>query len=213
MRAKDFILEGRNHPVIVVDVQPEYCQVGNICQRIVDFVQKQTGPVLMFVNAEGMGQTGDTIRSIYEWWEQMAGAEWDEDSGTYLEKIDWGRFQIVDKGYGYLRSWMDDPKISDRTVIKVIRQMYQSKVNDSRMLFGGENNPEYASKFREFIGPEFREYMLDDPLITEWTSIAQLKRFDGAYLVGGGREECLREVELLMNAFNIRYKRIDSLVY
>lgn len=46
-----------------------------------------------------------------------------------------------------------------------------------------------------------------------WTSVAQLKRFNGAYLVGGGRNECLREVELLMNAFNIKYKRIDSLVY
>jgi len=31
--------------------------------------------------------------------------------------------------------------------------------------------------------------------------------------VGGGRMECLREVELLMNAFNIKYKRIDHLVY
>jgi hypothetical protein len=31
--------------------------------------------------------------------------------------------------------------------------------------------------------------------------------------MGGGRDECLREVELLMNAFNIKYKRIDSLVY
>ena len=42
---------------------------------------------------------------------------------------------------------------------------------------------------------------------------AQLKQFNGAYLIGGARDQCLREVELLMNAFNIRYKRIDSLVY
>ena len=30
-------------------------------------------------------------------------AEWDEDSGTYSEAVDWGRFKIVDKGYGYFK--------------------------------------------------------------------------------------------------------------
>jgi hypothetical protein len=60
---------------------------------------------------------------------------------------------------------------------------------------------------------DWQDWMEDEPFVINWTSVAQLKRFNGAYLVGGGREECLREVELLMNAFNIRYKRIDSLVY
>ena len=55
--------------------------------------------------------------------------------------------------------------------------------------------------------------MGDDPLIVNWVSVGQLRKFNGAYIMGGGRNECLREVELLMNAFNIKYKRIDSLVY
>jgi hypothetical protein len=55
--------------------------------------------------------------------------------------------------------------------------------------------------------------MGDDPLIVNWISVGQLRKFNGAYIMGGGRDECLREVELLMNAFNIKYKRIDSLVY
>jgi hypothetical protein len=53
----------------------------------------------------------------------------------------------------------------------------------------------------------------EDPISVNWTSVAQLKQFNGAYLMGGARDQCLREVELLMNAFNIKYKRIDSLVY
>jgi len=55
--------------------------------------------------------------------------------------------------------------------------------------------------------------MEDDPISVNWTSVAQLKRFNGSYIVGGARDQCLREVELLMNAFNIKYKRIDSLIY
>lgn len=209
MKIKELITEGLNHPVIVVDVQPEYCGDNSVCQRVVDFVNKQTGPVLMFVNAEDQGMTGDTIESIRTWWEEAAGAEWDEDSGTYSEAVDWGRFQIVDKGYGYFRSWMDHG-IEESTIIATIREMYQQRVNDTRELRFPPFNR--RTPIQSLIQGAIEE-MDGDPLITQWTSVAQLKRFNGAYIVGGGRNECLREVELLMNAFNIRYKRIDSLVY
>jgi len=206
MRAVEFLTEGSKHPVIVVDVQPEYCGINDgdensVCTEIIDFVGRQTGPVLMFVNAEDQGLSGDTVRDIMTYW---------EDSG--FEHKNWGRVKIVDKGYGYFRSWMDrgeDPA----AIIKVIREMYRQKVSDSRELFGGEDSPEYATKMQELAGHAFREFDLDDPLTVNWTSVAQLKQFNGAYIVGGGRNECLREVELLMNAFNIKYKRIDSLVY
>ncbi len=213
MRAKEFISEGLNYPVIVVDVQPAYCvsDTIKICHNVVNFVQKQAGPVLMFVNAEQDGLTDDSVQSIRAWWEEVAGGNYDEETDEYTSNINWDRFQIVDKGYGFFRNWMDQG-ISPATIIRTIRLMYQQKVNDSRRLFWGSNE-EYAAKMQEFIGTEFQPWMLDDGITTEWTSVAQLKRFSGAYLVGGGRNECLREVELLMNAFNIKYKRIESLVY
>ena len=65
----------------------------------------------------------------------------------------------------------------------------------------------------KFVGKDFSACMISDPLIVGWTSIAQLKKYNGAYIMGGGRNECLREVELLMNAFNIKYKRINQLIY
>lgn len=228
MRASEFLIEGRNHPVIVVDVQPEYSGINDgdenpVFTEIIEFVAlKQTGPVLMFVNAEDQGLTGDTVQDVVQYWNDTVCPEddrysYDEETDEYEENqtcptINWNRFQIVDKGYGYFRSWMDrgtNPHI----IIKVIREMYQQKVNDSRELFGGEDDPNYDENMRALMGNEYREFDLDDSIIVNWTSVAQLKRFNGAYIVGGGREECLREVELLMNAFNIRYKRIDSLVY
>lgn len=33
------------------------------------------------------------------------------------------------------------------------------------------------------------------------------------WFMGGARDECLREVELLMNAFNIKYKEIGNFIY
>ena len=205
--------EGRGTSVIVVDVQPAYSR-GNerLFERIIRFVNNQTGSVLMFVNAEQDAMTDDTVAEIKAYWEDVVrGEEWDQED--YDDNpIDWSRFQIKDKGFGFFRSWLD-LGISDQTIIKTIRLMYQNKVNDSRELFGGEDSDDYALNFEQFIGPEFEKWMLSDGITVNWTSVAQLKRFSGSYIVGGGRNECLREVELLMNAFNIKYKRIRSMVY
>jgi hypothetical protein len=203
MRVTEILTEGRAHPVIVVDVQPEYSGMmdgdeNSVFTQIIQFVNQQTGPVLMFVNAEDQGLSGDTVQSIREYW---------EDSGFAPEN--WRRVQIADKGYGYLRSWMDSG-IEPATIIATIRELYQQRKTDSRELqFPASNR---RTPQQSLIMGAMQE-MEDDPISVNWTSIAQLKRFSGAYLVGGARDQCLREVELLMNAFNIRYKRIDSLVY
>lgn len=217
MKADEFIVEGKNHPIICIDVQPEYSGMNDgdenpVFPEIIQFVNNQTGPVLMFVNAEAHGLTGDTVTGVKQYWEDtMRGDEVDPEEHD-ATPINWNRFTIVDKGYGYFRSWMD-LDVNPATIIRVIRTMYANKVNDSRLLFGGEDSPGYEQGMKSLVGKEFSDWMLSDPIITDWTSLAQLKRFDGAYMVGGGRNECLREVELLMNAFNIRYKRINSLIY
>ncbi len=221
MRANEFLTEGLNHPIIVVDVQPEYSGMNDgdenpIFTEIINFVNKSTGPVLMFVNAEDQGMSGDTIDSIIQYWDDTVCPErysYDEELDDYIENencptINWNRFEIVDKGYGYFRSWMDSG-VDVATIIRVIRAMYQYKISDSRD-FDEDFSPEILPKL---VGREWQEWMRDDSLSVNWTSVAQLKRFNGAYIVGGGRDECLREVEILMNAFNIKYKRIDSLVY
>lgn len=199
--------EGRNHPCIVVDVQPAYWEWSKlIAPRIISFVANQTGPVLMFINAEDTGLTNDSLDDIKLMWEEEG-----------FNPEDWHRVEIVDKGYGYLRSWMDQG-VSNRAIIKTVREMYSQHVDDSRMLFSEwhskyDHTDEERIAWRKFIGWDFEEWMLDDGIHVGWTSIAQLKRYNGAYIMGGGRNQCLREVELLMNAFNIRYKRINKLIY
>lgn len=198
MKIKELIAEGRNYPIIVVDVQPAYANYApEICQKIVEFAGiQQTGPVLMFVNADETGLTEDSISSVIDYWNEFA----EINNAT----INWRRFTINDKGYGYLRSWMD-AGIDDRIIIKTIRLMYQQKIYDSSDLnITEEQYPDIAEAIDQMRG---------DTISVGWTSVAQLKKFNGAYIVGGARNECLKEVELLMNAFNIKYKRIDSLVY
>ena len=224
MKAVEFITEGSNHPCIVVDVQPEYSGMNDgdesaVFPEIINFVNKQTGPVLMFVNAEDQGLSGDTVADIKQYWDDTICPEddrysYDEENDEHIENpncpvINWNRFQIVDKGYGYFRSWMDQG-VEPATIIATIRELYQQKKSDSRDL----QFPPFNSRTpqQSLIMGAIQE-LGEDPISVNWTSVAQLKQFNGAYLMGGARDQCLREVELLMNAFNIKYKRIDSLVY
>jgi len=222
MKIKELINEGLSHPVICVDVQPEYNghpwpPTNPKFVQIMNFVQKQKGPVLFFVNAEDQGMSGDSIQQIQQFWDETLvteGEEGDDENGDYYYKepespIDWRRFEIVDKGYGYLRSWMDHG-IETSTIIATIREMYVQRVTDTRDLEFPASSQRTITQ--SLIMGAINE-MNGDPMTVGWASVAQLKRFNGAYLVGGGREECLKEVELLMNAFNIKYKRVDSLIY
>ena len=211
------INEGKNHPVICVDVQPEYSGMNDGDEdptfvEIINFVADQTGPVLMFVNAEDQGMTRDTVSDIQVYWnDTLCDADWeyDEETDEHImpdckKEMDWNRVQIVDKGYGYFRMWMDEG-VSPKSIIRVIRYMYQNNHDSSE-----EIDHEIL---KQLVQESEFETCIGDDLYINWTSVAQLKKFNGAYIVGGGREECLREVELLMSAFNIKYKRIDSLVY
>ena len=210
MRASELISEGLSYPIICVDVQPEYCDsnTSQICSDIIHFVNKQTGPVLMFVNAEQDGLTRDTISSIKQFWEETASmllrSFWHEKP-----IINWNRFTIVDKGYGFFRSYLD-ADVEPRLIIKLIRYMYQKNVYDAREIVWPAFNKRTSDE-TELM--HLVQQFENETFSIKWTSISQLKQFNGAYLVGGGRNECLREVEILMNAFNIKYKRISRLVY
>lgn len=199
------LLEGRGMSSIVVDVQPAYARIfdgpgyHSWVESMMEFLNKQRGPILMFVNAEQDALTPDTVGEIQEYW---------EESG--FDHENWHRVQIVDKGYGFFRGWMDQ-KVPDDAIIKTIRLMYQNKVYDSRELFGGEDSDDYAINME--VGLGVPEEALADAINVKWTSVAQLKEFSGSYIMGGCRNECLREVELLMNAFNIKYKRIEEFTY
>lgn len=211
MRAWELNERAANKPTIVVDVQPAYTGLMDgdelpWIDELMEFLNSQRGPILLFANAEQEGLTSDTMSDIKMYW---------EDSG--FDPDNWDRVQTVDKGYGYFRSWMDQG-VSESAIIKTIRLMYQNKVNDSRQLFGGEDADDYDINMRALLGVDEGDIGAAvirhrEPLIVEWTSLAQLKKFNGAYIMGGGKNECLREVELLMNAFNIKYKEIQEFIY
>lgn len=97
------------------------------------------------------------------------------------------------------------PYDDDRFIIQAVRYMALHHVNDSRDIEAEEWEKEFPHDWKDSY--EYDNINLPDiPLNT-------LKTFSGSYMMGGGEYECLAEVRLLMNAFNIKYTMVKDYTY
>lgn len=192
----DKIFEANSiQPLIVVDVQPEYAKSYAFAPRLMEFINGRFGRrTLMLVNAENTGVSSDSKQSIIEYW---------LDEG--LEQRCLRYMNIQDKGYGYLRAWMDY-KVPEELIIKVIRYMARNKLNDSRDI------PErtMARLFQNHIPSH---YIFDDPITINWMNFRSIGHYNNCLLCGGAKNECLREVTIMFDAYNIKYTLLERFIY
>lgn len=209
------ILESSNTNLLVIDVQPEY---DFACRKILPGVQKiiqsSNGGIFIVYNDFG---GGDSPSDVYNY---LLGQEPDDD---YYDDEEYNQYndqkpvnqplmknlqraKYMQKEFGFLRSWMDQG-INDSTIIEVIRKMVNEKVYDSRDIDYESLSEKSKQDLNDF------DYEGDSIHLQDYVPIHFLKKISPFYMIGGGRNECLREIELFCNAFNIRYKRIDSLIY
>ncbi|MDD5152014.1 MAG: hypothetical protein PHC28_16295 [Flavobacterium sp.] len=174
-----------NKPLIVVDIQPEYQRFCKklITKKFIDIINNQKN-IIWFWNGEDY--TNDTKEKLINWLNDF--------------DIDTDHIIFIEKGYGFFRDWMD-MGIDSSTIISVIREMVLKKVTNSDDL-----DPEYIDKITDGATHISNIYL---PNI----SISMLKKLSGAYICGGGKNECLWEIELLMNAFNIKYTELKDFIY
>ena len=179
--------------LVVVDVQPHYCLNWPPAGDLMAHLGAHAGNVTMLVNAEGDGLTPDTVDDCRLFW-AYHGLE---------EDLAWS-VPVVDKGYGHLRGWMDSGADGETTVA-VLKAMIAEGVTDSRDL--GED------VIREAAGDGYADWIPDEAMSLGWIDDRTLRSFSGCTLVGGGRNECLLEVELLLRAHGIPYTVDEALTY
>jgi len=196
MKLLELITErvSRSHPVIIVDVQPTYRSVGSdsIVVELMNFLNAQTGPVLAYYNGAGEGLTEDNEYDVQSYF---------LTNGLGDDQIT--KIQFIEKTYGFFRAWMDQ-EVDSGIIINLLREMNRQRVNDSRDLDPNSNI------FNQF---DYEPWMKDDPIYFPDINIAQLKSMSGALLCGGGQHECLKEIQLLMSVYNIRYKLAQDFIY
>jgi len=211
MRAKEFLTESSNTNLLIIDVQPEYQNyANNILPGVQQMIQKANGKIVIVYNDFGGGDTPDQVLNYLAGHdEEYDGYVYDDEEDDYIpaeqtpleQKLQ--NAQFIQKEFGFLRGYMDSG-VDNHIIIEIIRAMYNQKQNDSRDL-----NPELLSDDAQ----EVLENNSDSIFVQDWVPIHLLHSLQPFYMMGGGRDQCLREIELVCHAFNIKFKRIDSLIY
>lgn len=198
MKINNLLQENLSKNLLVVDVQPAYDRwCSAVAPRIMQLLNAHSGNKYCLYNAEGL--TDDSKHSVIEYF---------LENGLRQDRID--SIKFIEKSYGYFRNWMDN-EVTERIIIKTIRAMVQNRVNDSKDL---DMNTVLTSYEQErglkLWGIDWNE---DSIYMPDFMPISLLKQISPFLMCGGARDQCLKEIELLCNAFNIKYKRIDSLIY
>jgi hypothetical protein len=197
MKFKQFLLETRKKNVIIVDVQPMYEQsIDFEIEDFNEFLLNQKNLLYFFNGPDTVGV--DSKRNIIDWLSEYS--DYNDDLYIKLTK------QTIwyDKGYGFFRSWMDQGA-SHNFIKKAIRFMMSKKENDSRDI----DPDEWKEKFPK----DWKSSFNVDPIYLPDIPLNILKKFSGSYLVGGGKNECLKEIQILMSIFNIKYTLVNDFVY
>lgn len=189
---------GHSNNLVVVDIQPEYrkgftfkpLEFGNWINQNVSKYNK----VVFLYNGPELGFPEE---SEYIYWLV-------EECGIDEDVI--GDIVFFDKGYAFFRNPMDAG--SDKGhIISLVKWMMSNNINDSRDIS--------EEQWNDINLPELRENLEgnDDALFIPDV----LKLLSGIYgpidLMGGGRNECLAEVEICLMALVKNYKLIEQFTY
>ncbi len=199
MRFQQYLTEKRKNDVIVVDVQPMYKSwIHFDITEFTEFLKNQKNILYYYNGPDTVGS--DTKQNIINWLHEESGY----DDELYTKLTDKRQTIWYDKGYGFFRNWMD-MGADEGFIKKAIRFMISKKENDSREI----EPEEWKENFPDDWNDDFEDdniYLPDIPLNT-------LKKFSGSYLTGGGKNECLKEVQTLMSIFNIKYTLVREFIY
>jgi len=204
---------GARGNVILVDFQPVHSTSTRLTgpggydtslSNAIEYLNNFNGKALIFYNGMDVG-IEDTEEEVQEHY-------FERGLNTNAD------LNFMEKGYAFLRGWMDN-NIEDWMIIKVFRYMYNNRLNDSRDIEEDQLKAILSDGNRKVNNV----YGIDDDLIhtmttdniycAPWFEPNDLKRYTPALMGGGGRDECLREIELMMNAFNFKYKRVRDWIY
>ena len=214
---KQYIAEADAKSLIVVDIQPAYYPVSHKVLRgggylsrtyvqaannIIHFINTRADRVLAYFNGSDSG-VEDTIKDVQDHYLEM---------GLDPNKLDTINFQ--EKSYAFLRPWIDE-EVPLRIIIAAIRYMVQNRLYSSfdipedvlkEIIRSSTKHP--AHQYNEV------ERIMDlDPIVIPDINLSLLQQFSNAYISGGAEHECLKEITVMMNAFNIKYTLVEDFIY
>jgi len=193
--------------LIIVDIQPFYEPWHNhITDHVMQYVNRNCSKyekVVWFFNDADVGVKNDVDDMV----------EFVYTNGVKEDCVE--QINFVNKQYMFFRDWMD-VMVDEEFIIKVARYMIRNGITDSKQI--DENTMEMLilSYFDTPEGVNIREeydYLFKDSIKIpsfDWSQLQELGEVDTC---GGGRYECLLEIEILLKVVGVKVNRIELLVY
>jgi hypothetical protein len=133
---------------------------------------------------------------------------WLYENGLKEEVLDYATF--YDKGYAFFRSCMDQGGDTEE-LINLVKFMISKDVNDSRDMDDQDLWDEFQSIYG---GDDIRELMeLSEDAINIPELMSELQGYSNIVLTGGGINECLKEVEIALDALGKPYNTFERFTY
>ena len=187
--------------LIVVDVQPEYAPwMGGIQSELFEYINThihELSDLTFLYNGEDtMGMVSE-----YEYRDWLIENGLDEDIAYQA--------RLYDKGYAFFRNCMDRGG-DDEELVNLVKFMRDNDINDSREL----DKKFWKAFVKQYGSKNIRELMEDsEDCISIPDLMDFLERYNNVVLVGGGINECLKEVELAMDALDKHYDTWHKFTY
>ena len=199
--------------LIVVDIQPFYHQYHkNITKQLLKHIRvnsNQYENIIWFFNAE------EPIVGIEENIHDMT--EYIMDF-KIISKDQFDSINFIDKDFGFFIKWIE-AKVDYGFIKYVVEHMIRKKVTDIGELDEGVFKILFQTYFNlnaEDLQNKWADeykFFLDNPInipTFKWQAIQKLKKVD---LCGGSRENCLPEIQILLEAVGVTVIKLDKFIY
>lgn len=188
-------MQNQSDFLVVVDVQPAYHEA---CENIVyDIIEKMnnTEQVIIFFYI-GRQLEGDSKYDVIGYL---------LENGLDENRIDGIRF--IEKEYGFFRNWMDCG-VPHHKIVETISYMNEHNIQDIKKFTDsdwknavGDRYAHRAFSDDDFYLPSFNQKMFKD------------KKIDNLELIGGGRYECLLEIDFFLKGLGKKTVINEELCY
>lgn len=177
--------------LIVVDIQPEYHDTAE--SIIFDVIDK----------------LNNTQQNIYFYYVVELSKDKKEDVIDYLfsyglHEETFNRISFIPKDYGFLRGWMDN-NIPDKIIVNTVKHLINNNIQSSEQI--DENQ-----LFKLVSVNNIHTCTIDSIYLPNF-DIDFIKNNNNFEVIGGGKNECLKEITLILDAYDKKYITSNHLIY
>jgi len=178
--------------LIVVDIQPSYrIHFGFKVEDFINYMYN-FDKIYYLYNGKEMGME-DNVEIL----------SWLVEYGLDLDEVN---IDFFEKGYGFYRDLME--YLDEDKIIKLGKFLKDKRYYDLREINDKDVHELVENEFpRKYVNGHNYFFCLRDDIYEH------IRYANNPVLVGGGQYECLKEVEILMQIFNMNYEINYTFVY